>query len=127
MNQIREAIHQAAVAPPQISVGHGRQQYRFGLSFPGFSGHFPDYPVLPAVLQSLLAQMLIEHILGRSLRFKSLQQAKFTRQVRPDELLDVVVEYHQQHEEIYRCKAILSVAGERAAQFVLLLEERFPS
>ena len=126
MNQMREAIHQAAVAPLQASDGHGRQQYRFGETFPGFSGHFPTYPVLPAVLQTLLAQMVAEQIVGRPLRFKTLQQAKFTRQVRPDDLLDVVVECRQQ-EEIFHCKATLMVADERAAQFVLLLEERSTS
>lgn len=126
MNQMREAIHQAAVTPLQVSGGHGRQQYRFGENFPGFSGHFPGYPVLPAVLQSLLVQMLAEQIVGRPLRFKVLQQAKFTRQVRPDEELHVVVECRQQ-EELYRCAATLMVAEERAAQFVLLLEERTTS
>ncbi|HMB16203.1 MAG TPA: hypothetical protein VKN62_07790 [Pelovirga sp.] len=123
MNQMREAISQAAVAPLQVSSGGGRQQYRFGKNFAGFSGHFPDYPVLPAVLQSLLGQILAEQIVGRPLRFQALQQAKFTRQVRPDELLDVTVECQQQ-DGMYRCKAILTVADERAAQFVLLLEER---
>lgn len=126
MNQMREAIHQAAVAPLQASDGHGRQQYRFGETFPGFSGHFPAYPVLPAVLQTLLAQMVAEQIVGRPLRFKALQQAKFTRQVRPDELLDAVVECRLQ-EGHYHCKAILTVADERVAQFVLLLEERSTS
>ncbi len=126
MNQMREAIHQAAVAPPRISAGHGRQQYRFGTNFPGFSGHFPGYPVLPAVLQSLLAQMLAEQIVGRALCFKTLQQAKFTRQVRPDEQLDVTVECRQQQGG-YRCQAILTIADERAAQFVLFLEERSTS
>ncbi len=122
MNQMREAIHQAAVAPLQASDGHGRQQYRFGENFPGFSGHFPDYPVLPAVLQTLLAQMVAEQIAGSPLRFQSLQKAKFTRQIRPDELLEVVVDCRQE-EGLYRCKATLTVAGDRAAEFVLLLEE----
>lgn len=126
MNLMREAIIQAAVVPLQASDGQGCQRYRFGKDFPGFSGHFPEYPVLPAVLQALLAQMLAEQIVGQPLRFKSLQQAKFTRQVRPDELLDVDVECQQQ-EGIYRCKATLTVAEARAAHFVLLLEERSTS
>ncbi|MFO7814067.1 MAG: hypothetical protein R6V21_13965 [Pelovirga sp.] len=123
MNRMRDAIDQAAVTPLQVDADCGRRQYCFGKDFPGFSGHFPDYPVLPAVLQSLLAQMLAEQIVGRDLRFKALQQAKFTRQVRPDELLDITVECRQQ-EGMYRCQATLTAAGERAARFVLLFEER---
>lgn len=123
MNQMRKAIHQGAVESLQVNDSHGWQQYRFGENFPGFFGHFPGYPVLPAVLQILLAQMVAEQIVSRSLRFKALQQAKFIRQVRPDELLDVAVECRQQ-EEFYQCIATLTVADERAAQFVLLLEER---
>lgn len=123
MNKMRDAIDQAAVTPLQVDAESGWRQYRFGKNFPGFSGHFPDYPVLPAVLQSLLAQMLAEEMIGRGLHFKALHQAKFIRQVRPDELLEIRVECRQQ-EGIYRCKATVTAADERAAQFVLLLEER---
>ncbi len=121
MNLMRDAIIQSAVSEPLVSNGSGQQQFRFAANFPGFSGHFPDYPVLPAVLQTLLAQMLAEQMVGRRLRLKALQQAKFTRQIRPDELVHVVVEWLQQDGH-YRCKASLMVAEERAAQFVLLLE-----
>ena len=126
MNVIRKAIRQAALTSLQVDGDQACQQYRFGEDFPGFSGHFPDYPVLPAVLQSLLAQMMAEELVGRPLRCTTLQQAKFTRQVRPDELLDVTVECQPQQGG-YRCKAILTVADVRAAQFVLLLEERSTS
>lgn len=122
MNLMRDAIIQSAVSEPLVSNGSGQQQFRFAANFPGFSGHFPGYPVLPAVLQTLLAQMLSEQMVGRSLRLKVLQQAKFTRQIRPGDLIHVDVQGRQQ-EEFYRCQAVLRVDGETAAQFVLLLEE----
>ncbi|MFO7766670.1 MAG: hypothetical protein R6V33_09580 [Pelovirga sp.] len=122
MNLMRDAINRSALSEPSLRAASGHQQFRFAENFPGFSGHFPGYPVLPAVLQTLLAQMLAEQLLGRQLRLKVLQQAKFSRQIRPGELIHVDLQWRQQ-EELHRCQVVLRVDEETAAQFVLLLEE----
>ena len=86
--------------------------------FPGFAGHFPGYPVLPAVLQVLAAQVLVEELRGRPLRLAKLERAKFLRPVRPGELLQVACRPRKGNWE-----ARLTVAGEPAATFAMTLVE----
>ena len=121
MSVMREAIAAAAVAPPQLSGLSGEQSFCFSSDFIGFSGHFPDFPILPAVLQVLLAQLVAEEITGQSLQVVSLARAKFVRQLRPDEKIDVQLDCREQ-DEMLRCTVILQVGGEKAASFSLTLK-----
>lgn len=86
--------------------------------FPGFAGHFPGYPVLPAVLQVLAAQVLVEELRGRPLRLAKLERAKFLRPVRPGEPLRV-----ECHPRRGSWEARLAVEGEPAATFTMTLVE----
>jgi 3-hydroxyacyl-[acyl-carrier-protein] dehydratase len=115
---MREAIAAAAVAPPQLADMAGKQSFCFSSDFIGFSGHFPDYPILPAVLQVLLAQLVAEAIFGQPLHVASLNRAKFIRQLRPDEKIDVVLDCREQDADL-RCSVTLQVGDEKAASFIL--------
>jgi 3-hydroxyacyl-[acyl-carrier-protein] dehydratase len=118
---MREAIAAAAVAPPQLTGLSGEQSFCFSSDFVGFSGHFPDYPILPAVLQVLLAQLVAEAIVGRPLQVVSLSRAKFVRQMRPDEKIDVALDCREQGADL-RCSVTLQVGDEKAASFTLTLK-----
>jgi 3-hydroxyacyl-[acyl-carrier-protein] dehydratase len=120
MNRMRQALLAAAVAPAQCAAESGTQSFCFSEDFLGFAGHFPDYPILPAILQALLAQQLAEQVVGGALQFQELTRAKFTRQLRPGELIEVAVNCQEQ-EGHWRCNSRLSVAAEPAASFTLLL------
>jgi 3-hydroxyacyl-[acyl-carrier-protein] dehydratase len=63
--------------------------YCFDEKFLGFSGHFPGYPILPAVLQLLLAQLCIEEQKGYKISITSIEKAKFISEIRPDELITI--------------------------------------
>jgi 3-hydroxyacyl-[acyl-carrier-protein] dehydratase len=118
---MREAIVAAAVAPPQLTGLSGEQSFCFSSDFVGFAGHFPDYPILPAVLQVLLAQLVAEAIVGQPLQVVSLSRAKFVRQLRPDEKIDVVLDCREQSTDL-RCSVTLQVGDEKAASFTLTLK-----
>jgi len=120
MNRMRQAILKGALAPADLAGDSGSQQFRFDQDFVGFSGHFPGFPILPAILQTLLAQMLAEQVLGRPVEFLGLSKAKFSRQLRPGEKITVQVEIRETGEEL-RCQAELAGEGEPAASFSLLL------
>ncbi len=117
---MRQALVEAAVAPARLTGASGAQSFCFAENFLGFAGHFPGYPILPGVLQTLLAQLLAEQIVGETLQFQELTRAKFTRQLRPGELIEVVVNC-QEREGQWRCVTRLMVAAELAASFTLLL------
>ena len=84
MKILIDAIEKYATGPVKVIeqlefIG----SYSFDNDFIGFSGHFPGYPILPAVLQLLLAQLLIEKQKGYKIKVTSLKKAKFLSQIRP--------------------------------------------
>ncbi len=58
--------------------------FRLDASFIAFSGHFPEHPVLPAIVQILMAQVTAEEAIGEANIMKELIQAKFTMPIVPN-------------------------------------------
>ena len=122
MNRAREEIAAAAVGAAEISADRGRQGYRFNENFVGFAGHFPGYPILPAVLQVLMAQLLAERVVGEPLQFLSLERAKFSLQLLPQDCIEVSVCHKQRQDQLcFACE--LQVSGKSAASFTLVLSK----
>ncbi|ADH85813.1 3-hydroxyacyl-ACP dehydratase FabZ family protein [Desulfurivibrio alkaliphilus] len=63
--------------------------YCFAPEFPGFAGHFPDLPILPAVVQLAAVRQLAELAVAGKLLTVGCRGAKFRGMVRPQELLTV--------------------------------------
>lgn len=77
-----------------------KKHYCFDRDFIGFRGHFPGYPILPAVLQLLLAQLCIEEQKGCKIRIMRVEKAKFLSEIRPDMPLSI----HCADADIDACK-----------------------
>ncbi|SDZ76587.1 3-hydroxyacyl-[acyl-carrier-protein] dehydratase [Desulfuromusa kysingii] len=120
MSRMRAAIKESALAPAQITELTGVQRFSFGQNFIGFAGHFPEYPILPAVLQVLLAQLLAEEIIGSPLSVLSLTRAKFLRQLRPEDQIEVHLSCRKK-DTAWACRCELQVDGQSAASFTLNL------
>lgn len=91
MSKMRQAllncqVSNAVVIEDGIEV---RQSYCFPADFIGFEGHFPGYPIVPAVVQILMAQLLAEEHLGLVLPIRSIERSKFHRQLKPGDVIDV--------------------------------------
>lgn len=114
---MKQAIAAAGTELRREAEG-GARVFCLPADFPGFAGHFPGYPVLPAVLQVLAAQVLVEELRGRPLRLAKLERAKFLRPVRPGEPLRVDCRLRKGNWE-----ARLEVQGEPAASFSMTLVE----
>ena len=69
--------------------GFFRQRYVFGADFPGFAGHFPGRPILPAVVQIMAATLLVEETTGQRLQSTAIERAKFVLPIVPGALVEI--------------------------------------
>lgn len=69
--------------------GSVRQRYVFSADFLGFSGHFPGRPILPAVLQIMAANQLIEAATGQHLLSTAIERAKFVHPIMPGAVVEI--------------------------------------
>lgn len=84
------AIRAAAVGDIERHAdGSVRQRYVFNADFPGFSGHFPGRPILPAVLQIMAANQLVEAATGQRLRSAAIERAKFVLPIVPGAVIEI--------------------------------------
>ena len=123
MNELRRKIAAAATGPAAPDgPGATSRRYRFAPDFPGFAGHFPGDPVLPAVVQLLAAVCLAEDGEGRRLRLAGVGTAKFLFPIRPDEEILVRCRVRADGDERL-CDAVVSAGGRPAAVAQLRLAD----
>ena len=84
------AIRAAAIGEIERRAdGSVRQRYVFGGDFPGFSGHFPGRPILPAVLQIMAANQLVEAATEQRLLSAAIERAKFLLPIVPGAVVEI--------------------------------------
>lgn len=88
--------------------------YCFRPDFIGFSGHFPGYPILPALVQLQIGIILAEENEGRPLKLASVERAKF------------LLEIHPNQEVLAQCKRRL-LKGKLGADVSIMLENSLAS
>ncbi len=112
MKMLIDAIRKTSAGPAlQDNPSEIRNTYLFDDDFMGFSGHFPGYPILPAVLQLLVARLLIEEKKGYEIRVTSIGKAKFMSEIRPNDPITVQC-VDADTEESRRCKVKI-ISGDR--------------
>jgi len=57
-----------------------------------FNGHFPDFPVLPAVAQVFIIMQCVSRFFGISVELSKIKRTKFTNIIRPDTPLVLYLE-----------------------------------
>jgi len=95
---------------------------------PHFTGHFPDYPIMPAVLQiEAMAQaggaLLLTEIPDRENKlmvFASIEAAKFRRPVVPGDQLRIEVTVLNWRSTAVKLKGVATVAGEVACEATIM-------
>jgi len=89
-SDLTAAIRGAAVGDIERRAdGSVRQRYVFSADFPGFSGHFPGRPILPAVLQIIAANQLVEAATGQRLLSSAIERAKFVLPIVPGAVVEI--------------------------------------
>lgn len=65
------------------------QHFRVDAGDPCFEGHFPGFPVYPAVAQLSLLTEAVSRMLGMPCTISALPSVKFLHPVSPDSLLEI--------------------------------------
>jgi 3-hydroxyacyl-[acyl-carrier-protein] dehydratase len=118
---MQRAIAASAVGPASVDgAGKVSRPFLFEPGFPGFGGHFPGAPILPAVVQIQAVVALASDAAGEPLRLAAVESAKFLSPIRPGEA--VVASFR-------RCEsggatlhdAAIAAGGRTASSFLLRL------
>lgn len=89
------------------------------LDLPCFTGHFPQTPVLPGVVQVDWAIALAEPLLAANLRFAGMEVLKFQQLVRPGDALQLDLRFEPDRSKLYFS---YTRAGQPCASGRILLE-----
>ena len=115
MSTLRTALQSAASSLEVLPEASGwRRQYLFEANSAVFAGHFPEHPVLPGVVQILMAQMTLEDALGSPITLRAVVQAKFTAPLGPEAVIELRVQKGRRA-ELWDCA--LHCAGQPASRF----------
>lgn len=119
MNRIAQETVQARLGEIVGNAdGSFEGRYLFPESFAGFAGHFPGFPILPAVVQIRAAVALVAEVKGLGQRLVAVQDAKFLNTVHPGQELTVSCRTRAVHgKELYDLRL---TAGEVTVSTLLL-------
>lgn len=88
MNNILQGIAAAKRGCATSDAGDTMEgRYCFGDNFAGFAGHFPDHPILPAIVEILTVVSLVSDQSGCRQRLVAVEDAKFLNPVQPNQEL----------------------------------------
>lgn len=112
MNKLIYSIEKSALdSPKQGEPSEITGKFCFDSNFIGFSGHFPGYPLLPAVIQLLIAKLLIEQQKGCKIKVTMIEKAKFLSEIKPDD--EIAVKCIDVAEDENKKSKIVITSGDR--------------
>ena len=102
-----------------LSLKGGEARLRFSGDEGFFRGHFPNGPVLPAVVQVAVAVHFAGKLLGREVRLTDVTRSKFMNPTGPGQELSLSVSCEAADEGKTRVKAMLSDGDKDIAELTL--------
>ena len=94
---------------------------------PYLQGHFPDYPIMPGVLQiealaqtASVAALILPENRNKIGLFAGLDKVRFKRQVRPGDTLRLEVQFEKIRMGIGKAKGVATVEGQLACEAELI-------
>lgn len=118
MNKLEQAIADAAAGPLEREGAQAASRlFHFEPGFLGFSGHFPGYPILPAIVQIMAAISVAREWKGEPLELSAVKNAKFRIKLEPGQVIKVRCQ--EGAAGAGSCEARLTLEGKEAASFTL--------
>ena len=105
----------------------GLQSFCPTADFIGFNGHFPGYPILPAMLQVLLGIIVSEELYGTKLVLQKLDKAKFMAQIQPGQTVTVTCRIirptAEEPRQTIKARITIATKEQKAASMTLFLNQ----
>ena len=118
MTDLRADVRASLSAPPEKGRDGGMTAvFCFSPTFRGFQGHFPDNPVLPGIVQILMAELTAGG--AGCFALTEISRCKFLRPIRPEEAVTVTA---TPSDKAGKWSCDLRVGDEWCARMVLCLE-----
>lgn len=95
---------------------------RFNPAHPIFSGHFPEYPVVPGACIVQIAEELASLIYNHPIRFTAIHDLKFRQPITPDQ--EITISISKTAESI--CK-VLCTGSKNEQQLIISFSAQFDS
>jgi len=121
MSKLEQEIS-AAGSAIHVTENDFSKSYIFPSNFIGFDGHFPDNPILPAVVQLMAGTIAATEAIGNSFSVDTISRAKFVRPICPDETLAIAGTLRLKGDKTLAAITI-HVGEELAATFTVTLSE----
>jgi 3-hydroxyacyl-[acyl-carrier-protein] dehydratase len=122
MSKIRQEMIKAAMGPAVVGQdGSLERAFVFPPNFSGFDGHFPGYPILPAVVQIEAGVLLAEEMGDGGLSLTSVERAKFQKEINPNMVVRVCC--RKVEDKPGRFEVVLNLDQGTASNFVLVFQE----
>ena len=109
---VRRCLQGVTTAPGDALAVRG--ELLFPPDFAAFAGHFPDQPVVPAIVQLVAVRLLAGQAVGQDLVPVAARRIKFRGMIRPDDPVTIVAKL-QPHEDHWRAAFTVSRGGDTVA------------
>jgi 3-hydroxyacyl-[acyl-carrier-protein] dehydratase len=96
------------------------KDFIFEPCFIGFTGHFPNLPVLPALVQLMAGSLCASEATGQDLVPTGINRAKFFKPISPNQAVCVRLSLSQE-QHTWRAAVRLESQGETVSTFQLIL------
>ena len=83
MKNMNDEIRACGIKPAQKTERGWEKTYKFPSDFLGFQGHFPENPILPAVIQIMMAREAVAEQMGQEFDVMKLSRAKYMKVITP--------------------------------------------
>ena len=123
MNDMNEAIRTCGTKPAVKTDRGWEKTYIFPVDFLGFQGHFPGNPIMPAILQIMIAREAINEQMGAEYDVLSVNRAKYMKVVTADTAVTVVWTIKEKPDSI-ACKCVLETKGTPASKLSFTLSPK---
>ena len=95
----------------RLTVEGASARLRFARDLPVFQGHFPSFPIVPGIYLIEAARLLGEHSFGESLVIRSIEVARFSAAIRPEDWVEASAVLDERIDPItcdarFRCRGI---------------------